>query len=347
LRILFDWFNSTGGTASTPTVSAVVPGVSTRIASDLRPQSAREYSVGTGVALGSRGFARADFLHRDYRDFHARRVDLSTGQSPPAFGRVHDMSVVVNSNAAKRRYTAVHTQFSWHLTDSVQAAGSYTWSRLTGNFRGEGPASGAQLAPLIEAYPEYNEEQWGYPTGYLSGRGQTQPAVDQRHRARLWVVYQRPTSWGSLAGALLQSYDSGVPYDEVGFINSSQSVVPNPGYLEPPPQVAYFFTRPASYRTDDITRTDLALTVTFRPFRNVELFVRPDVLNVFNERGVVAVDVAVLTAQNSPQFQRFNPFTETPVRGVHYDLASTFGRPTSAADYQLARTFRLSAGVRF
>ena len=346
LRILFDWFNGTGGTSSTPTFSAIVPGVSTRIDPDLKPQSAREYSFGAGMALSPRGFLRADFLHRDYSDFHARRIDLATGQSPPVAGSLRDMAVVINSDAAKRRYTAVQTQFSWRLADSLQAAGSYTWSRLTGNFRGEGPASSAQLAPFVDSYPEYSEERWGYPTGYLSGRGQTQPAVDQRHRARLWVVYQIPTRWGSLAAALLQSYDSGVPYDETGFINSSM-FVQNPGYAEPPNTAVYFFTRPAAYRTDDITRTDLALTVTFRPFRNVEIFVRPDVLNVFNEKGVVAVDVSVLTALNSPVFQQFDPFNETPVRGVHYDLASTFGRPTSGADYQLPRTFRISAGLRF
>ena len=130
-----------------------------------------------------------------------------------------------------------------------------------------------------------------------------------------------------------------------GFIDPRQ--VPKPGYLEPPTQVIYFFTKPGSFRTDDITRTDLALSVTFRVFRNVELFVRPDVLNLFNEKGVTAVDVNVLTARNSPQFQPFNPFTETPVRGVHYQLASTFGKPTSGADYQLPRTFRVSAGMRF
>jgi hypothetical protein len=346
LAILFGWFDGIGGTASTPTRGAVVPGVSTRIAADLRPQSAREYSVGAGAALGSRGFVRADFLHRDYRDFLSRRIDLSTGQSPPAFGSVHDMAVVINSNRAKRRYTGVQTQFSWRLTESLQAAGSYTWSRLTGNFRGEGSASAAQLAPFVDEYPEYREESWAFPTGYLSGRGQTQPAVDQRHRARLWIVYQLPTRWGGLAGAVLQSYDSGIPYEVSGFIPAPD--VQNSGYLEPPNQVIYFFTRPGSFRTDDITRTDLALTATFRVFRNVELFIRPDVLNLFNEKGVTAVDVSVQTALDAPTaFQRFNPFTEKPVRGVHYDLAPSFGKPTGPADYQLPRTFRISAGVRF
>ena len=75
---------------------------------------------------------------------------------------------------------------------------------------------------------------------------------------------------------------------------------------------------------------------------------RPDVLNLFNEKGVVAVNSTVLTALNSTErHEPFNPFTEEPVRGVHYDLGSTFGQPTSSADYQLPRTFRISVGVRF
>jgi Carboxypeptidase regulatory-like domain/TonB-dependent Receptor Plug Domain len=345
LRILFDWFNGTGGTAGTPTVSGIVPGVSTRISPGLEPQSAREYTAGAGVALGTRGSARADFLHRDYRDLYSSRIDLSTGQSPPVFGRAHDVAVIGNSNKPARRYTAVQTQFTWRLTGSLQAAGSYTWSRLTGNVRGEGPAQSALLAP-IEEYPEYKEESWSFPTGYLSGRGQTQPAVDQRHRARVWLVYRVPVRWGDLAAAILESYDSGLPYEAVGLIDP-RPYVRNPGYAEPPSTVMYFFTKPGSFRTDDITRTDLAVTCGIRVFRNAELFVRPEVLNLFNEKAVVGVDTTVLTAQNSSELRRFDPFNEKPVRGVNYELSQTFGKPTGSADYQLPRTFRVSMGVRF
>lgn len=346
LRILFDWFYGTGGTSRPPTVSGVVPGVSAQIAPGLRPQSTREYSAGAGVAVGTGGFLRADFLHRDYRDLYSNRIDLSTGQSPPAFGKVHDLALIGNSDKPVRRYTAIQTQFSWRLAQSLQASGSYTWSRLTSNFRGEGPAASATLAP-VEEYPEYKEKSWNYPTGYLSARGQTQAAIDQRHRARVSLVYLLPARWGDLAAAVLQSFDSGLPYEAVGLLDP-RPYVQNPGYVEPPRSVMYFFTKPGSFRTDDITRTDLALTCTIRPFRGAELFVRPEVLNLFNEKGVVAVNSTVLTAQNSSgQFVRFNPFTDQPVRGVHYDLGPSFGKPTSSADYQLSRTFRVSVGVRF
>ena len=51
---------------------------------------------------------------------------------------------------------------------------------------------------------------------------------------------------------------------------------------------------------------------------------------------------------------RFNPFTDTPVEGVNYELAESFGQPLNATtgsnlngSYQLPRTFRVSLGLRF
>lgn len=82
----------------------------------------------------------------------------------------------------------------------MQAAGSYTWSRLTGNSRGEGATSA--ILTNVDEYPEYKQESWNFPTGYLSARGQTQAAVDQRHRARVWVIYRLPPRWGDLTASV-------------------------------------------------------------------------------------------------------------------------------------------------
>jgi hypothetical protein len=43
----------------------------------------------------------------------------------------------------------------------------------------------------------------------------------------------------------------------------------------------------------------------------------------------------------------FDPFTETPVEGVNWELGPTFGEPTRATDYQQPRTIRFSFGLRF
>lgn len=56
----------------------------------------------------------------------------------------------------------------------------------------------------------------------------------------------------------------------------------------------------------------------------------------------------MLTAVDEPgRFQEFNPFTETLVRGTHWDYGERFGQATGAAAYTLPRTFQFALGVRF
>ncbi len=355
LQILFDWFESIGGIRSKPT-SAKIPGLSTRIAEGgLKSPNVKEYSFGVGAALGHGGYVKADFLYRNFDDFYSSRIDRSTGQSPPdQYGNVLDMEVIGNSSRLDRRYTAVQTQLQYRFTENLHAGGSYTWSRLTGNLGGESRAFSADPG-FVEQYPEYKQERWNYPTGYISSGFPLQFAGDQRHRARLWIGWDLTTRFGDLDLSLLESYDSGQPYQAVGAVDPRKYVA-NPGYKIPPKSVSYFFTKPAAFRTDNITRTDVALNYSIRVAKSLELFVRPEVLNVFNEKGVVAVDTNVLTRVNAGTgFARFNPFTDTPVRGpaneqnptANYDLGPDFGKPTSAAGYQLPRTFRVGVGLRF
>ena len=137
---------STGSTASAAPQArrrsaAVVPGVS----AESRPGSASELPGSTRPAPAlrlARGASFAPtFIHRDYLDLYSDRIDLSTGQSPAGFRQRPRSRVISNSAKPTRRYTAVQTQFSWRFAESVQVAGSYTWSRLTGNFPRRGPAT--------------------------------------------------------------------------------------------------------------------------------------------------------------------------------------------------------------
>ena len=43
----------------------------------------------------------------------------------------------------------------------------------------------------------------------------------------------------------------------------------------------------------------------------------------------------------------FNPFTETPVEGVHWRKDDDFGEPTAEYHYQIPREYRFSIGFRF
>ena len=89
------------------------------------------------------------------------------------------------------------------------------------------------------------------------------------------------------------------------------------------------------------------------PLGSVGLFVQGEVLNVFNNSAQVGGNLSVFTARDDSDLQTFNPFTETPVEGVHWTRGSSFGEavtPTTQATqghFQLPRVYRFSVGFRF
>jgi hypothetical protein len=199
---------------------------------------------------------------------------------------------------------------------------------------------------------------WGYPTGDL--------AVDQRHRLRVWASYGVKQVEG-LSVSMLQDASSGVPYGAVGLVDA-RPYVTNPGYVTPQggSTEAYYYTNRDAFHTEATYRTDLAVNYSRHlkaVKRQPELFAQAQVLNVFNGfqlcgcgadvfsngGGVVItrIDQSVLSAANSAAYQKFNPFTTTPVQGVNWNYGPNFGKPLSRLAYTTPRTFRLTFGVRF
>jgi len=124
---------------------------------------------------------------------------------------------------------------------------------------------------------------------------------------------------------------------------------PNPGYALNHPTIApYFFSKRGAFRTDDVWSTDLALG--YELVHRLRPLLRIDVFNLFNRAAVVSPGMDVLTRQNagaSSGLRAFNPFTETPIEGVHYLRSATFGLPTGPESYQAPRRFQISVGMRF
>lgn len=355
LQTVLDWFNSIGGTNSSPTRDVSIPGFNTQIVGgSLKSPNVKEYTAGLGSALGTRGVAKVDFIYRDWDDFYASVTNLSTGKvGPNQFGQIADLTLIENSNVFDRKYEAVQFQYSYRFAFPVFTGGSYTWSRLTGNVDAENLGSGPITANL--SYPEYLAFAQNRPTGYLAG--------DQRHRARLFVGYDLATPFGNFTLTALESFDSGRAYEAVATVDP-RAYVTNPGYAIPPTRVNYYFSSRGAFRTDDVTRTDLALNVSIKVFKALELFVRPELLNVFNEKAFTGgrigtdSDTTVLDRVNpgsnpATAFQAFNPYVDTPVAGtpgqpgVNYSLGPNFGKAIGPAGYQLPRTVRFSVGLRF
>lgn len=344
LRILFDWFFANGGT-NRPTTFAGLPGVNFRVADTLNSPSVNEIAGGASRRLGARGIVRADLVYRDFRDFYATRVDPSTGQVRNDLGQTFDMRVVENTNEMERQYVGLSTSLAYRLGERLSVGGAYTLSRTRGNVDGETSASGpVTVGPQF--YPEYSELRWNDPVGGL--------ATDQRHKTRLWASWMVPLAerWGTLTLGVIQAADSGQPYNARGTVNVSRYVTPT-GYQTPPATATYFFTERDAFRTEASTQTDLAVTYGYRigGRSGVELFAKADVQNLFNQAAIVNpqfLNQGVLTNNNAPtQLAAFDPFLETPQRGVHWELNPAFGTPTSRFAYQFPRLFRVAVGVRF
>ncbi|MFL6199254.1 MAG: carboxypeptidase regulatory-like domain-containing protein [Thermoanaerobaculia bacterium] len=343
LNTIFNWFDSQGGTNNTSNLRSVnIPGATVRIIGSLDSPSTTEYVLGTAKRLGSKGIFRADYVHRDGHDFYVNRTDLSTGSTTTPSGQRANVTFIENEDSLLERvYDGLHTQFQLRPSDRLFFGGNYTWSHSRGNFDGETAANGP-VASAILSFPEYKDLAWNNPRGDLG--------IDQRHRARLWAVYNIFTGGkNTLNVSLLTNYASGVPYGAVGAVDT-RPFVTNPGYAIPPANVGYFFTNRDAFHTDDITSTDLSFNYgfNFSTFgKEVEIYLEPEVLNVFDEHGVGFVNQAVQDATNTAGLQKFNPFTTQPIEGVHWRRGANFGKPTNELHYQQPRTYRLSLGFRF
>ena len=369
---VFDWFDSVGGLDNTDLIVFVnIPGFSNKIQQSLVSPSVNEFTIGGGWQVSNNAFLRLDYIDRNWSDFFVQRADASTGQVVNEFGQRADLKLTENSDALERTYKAVQVQGSWRAMPRLNLGGNYTWSETKGNQIGQTSGSGP-VSDAILSYPEYKAFARNNPVGFL--------AQDQTHKARAWVSYDQPLGpAGNLNISVLQNYDSGTPFSVSANISTldaagvNWSGVPNDNstpsgsatnrYQTDPTSVTYFFSDRGDLRWDNITSTDLALNYSL-PLWKFELYAQGEVLNIWDEDAQVGGNTTVLTALNSTCIQstganvgarcaRFNPKTETPVKGIHYQLGPTFGKPTAATtfstqgSFQLPRTYRLSLGLRF
>jgi hypothetical protein len=358
IKMVFDWFNTVGGTSNTSLLTRVtIPGYTSRFDRSLSSPSMDEITVGYSLAFADRAFVRLDYIDRTWQDFYALRRTLATGKATDPSGLVVDQGVIENSaGGLSRDYQAVQLQGSWRPWSRVKLGGNYTWSDLRGNVEGES-ASGATVLTSNPDRPEYTAFEANNPVGALG--------ADMRHRANLWLGIDVPTPVGEFNISILERYHSALNYSAVGTIDVRRGTdagpangVTNPGYATVPTNVTYFFTDRGALRVDDITSTDVGINYQL-PFGRYRFFAEADVLNVFNEQGIEDPDFVtktVLTRRQTTCLQTgtstrcaaFNPLAqEVPQEGVHWQKGAGFGQPLSADAYQLPRLYRVSLGIRF
>jgi hypothetical protein len=307
----------------------------------IKAPNSDEYSIGLAREIGNKGAFRVDYVYRDYRDFYGDFRDMSTGKVSDPTGREFDLIIVRNTNTIDRSYKGLSAQASYRANRDLQVGGNYTLSWAEGNFEGEDSGSGPVRASAND-FPEYRREEWNFPVGYTNG--------DQRHKVRAWFNYALPIpeGLGSLDVGLLQRYDSSTGYDNTMTVDP-RPYVQNPGYINPTSSVTYYLSGRGELRRDNIFRTDLSVNWSLRlpGLARGQLFLRAIVTNLFNHQRIDGFNTTILRRDNDSRFAAFNPFTETPVQGVHWDFGPEYGQVTGPGSYQAPREFSFSVGMRF
>ncbi len=348
LDAMFDWFFDVYGGPNNLDLAynISIPGVVPRVGEGLRSPYGDELTVGASFRLGTRGVVRADYVHREYGSFYASETTPNNWiEVPNSGGAIVDDQVVINDDSVySRKYDAIMARFDYRVGSRWNIGANYTWAESAGNFNGEtwdsGPVSGGFFQ-----YQEYKEASWNVPNGLLD--------IDQTHKFRAWVVWDViATKHNNLSLSLLQSFFSGTPYsasaviDTVSYVGDYEDL----GYANNPGLQTYYYTERGAFRREDVSRTDISLNYSF--FINIgggqlELFLQPEVINVFNEQAILTPNIFTLNSNNVDDLEPFNPFTETPVEGTNWRKGDSWGEAQSDSDYQQPRTFRFSVGLRF
>lgn len=366
LQMLWNWFNSVGGTNNTSNLRSVsISGLSTVLQSPLSSPHVDELSLGYGIQFRQDAYARFDLVKRDWHDFYAAELLPSNPTAIDPFGQKSDVRFLVNDNQTKRSYRALQAQGQWRPTPASYVGVAYTYSRLRGNDEGESAGSATvPNLPLKLYYPEYLGYANRLPTGALP--------EDTPHRVRLWGGYDFHLGRaGVLSPALIESYQTGAPYAAIGTIDATgrtagtkyNGLPANPGYTLSQIGTShdYFFTARDAFRAAAFNSTDVSVTYEI-PLYRVSLRFQGFVTNLFNEHAVVNPDTTVFTRRTSSSrgLSPFNPFTDTPIEcpqgaaasvcsqmGANYQKADTFGKPVGVNSYQIPRTYSFATGLRF
>jgi len=304
----------------------------------------KEIRAGYQLRLGSRGFLKADFVHRDFEDFYVRHINTQTGRTENGD---QDLALINNDSNGlyEKTYNAVQTSFRWRFNQSFRVSGNYTWSQLIGNIDGGSSSGILTSATSLTEYPEYNNFPNRLPTGYLPG--------DQRHILNLFAFYNLSTGFGNFDFALSERVASGSPYSIAWTLDldgefAGQYGLPDPdndpfGYDDPDESATYYLGR-GTERSDAMFETNLGINWDIGMFKRFELFVEFDIINIFNAQSE---HVGRTFNTTIDELAGFDVFNEVPIEGVHYELSDNFGRADSTADYQRPRSFRMDVGIRF
>ncbi|HXU30185.1 MAG TPA: TonB-dependent receptor [Thermoanaerobaculia bacterium] len=254
----------------------------------------------------------------------------------PNFATV-DSIVWANNNFAKRKYQALTAVWNYRPNSKLQFVGNYTYSRLRGNYEGEGENTPASGSP-IGNYARSTDIGAANPNGTL--------AEDIPHRLNALATYR--FDWErrgalTLGGALL--YESGAAYSRVASVPYAE----DPAYLgEGGGFYNHYFSRRGAFRFDDwwslgtSFRYDLPLVKDFRTF------VKLSIANVTNNHALVEFQTTGQSGRDAAgNVIPWQPVGNCGPGDKPSRNCTGYGRITSEDDYQRPREFLVTVAFDF
>lgn len=228
---------------------------------------------------------------------------------------------------ARRTYDALVLTLSKRLSNRLSVLGSYTYSRLIGNYPGAYSSSNGQLNPN-------NSTQFDL-TNLLANRNGPLPN-DRPHNFKLTGFYVQPLHGESskLTIGLTFTAISGRPIEVLG---------QHPLYGA---REIFILPRGAGGRTPMVTQFDLHVGYDQKLGRGVGLGLFADVINLFNQQAVINVDdeytvspVGSISSGTPADLRHLRGLDGSPVV-----LSSTYGQPTA---YQSPLYLRVGGRLTF
>jgi hypothetical protein len=324
------------------------PAVTVFNQNDLRSPVTREWTVSAGGQLNPQAYAAVTYIHRDVRNFIDSFKTFDLGQTDVIvdgndFG-FFDNTLLKNTDDRVRKYQALALQSRYALTRNFNVDLNYTYLiNFEGNYEGEATNQPAST-PGINSFPEILDPNRNAPVGRLNGY--------QKHKLRLLTSYNLPTNFGNFGFGMVYRFDSGTPYSFVspGYPITAIQASHDPGYAFPPTSQNLFFGERGSQIFPSQSRFDLALNYDIPVFKLLSPWLKVTVLNVFNTRYKTGFDTGIIPCDGSSSSTAAG-CTSAPLDAnglpTTFVKGSSFGAARSVADYQQARRFLLSAGIRF
>jgi outer membrane receptor protein involved in Fe transport len=330
----------------TTPIWANFPTANVQVADDIRSPLTREYTVGIGRELGTRGHAKATYAWRSASQFVEDFIDLSRGVTEvplvgPLTNRVYD-----NTDELRRDYQALIVESGYRVGSRLRVNGHYTLQlRNHGTFAGEA-ANRPGIPSVYGNYPEI----FGPALDRLMPDGRLDNY--QRHKLRAYATYSQALGrFGSVDVSPLWRVNSGAVYSLTAPVRiTAQQLANNPGYpatdISGATRQTVFFGDRGAYEFDGYGVMDLATSYQLAVWKTVSPWIKLEVYNLLGNQKPIAWDRTIAADATSARDANGLP--------TGYVEGPNFGKATSGAHFPQpylgqhgGRAIRIAFGARF